>query len=285
MAYAINDAGQITGDIVLNRIRYCFLYTPPGTTSGILFTSTPVSTQGCDARAINSTGWVTGSMYMPNTRFRNAFLRSPSNGQISNYPSIYNTGGAPPSNSFGWGVDDSENVVGEMDQSDPNEPAYQGQAAYSWNSSGTPIANSYYTQELATSRSGVYVALPDAGFGGSSQASLGLPNGPFLNAYCGYWDVIGGNVAAFSMPYAASNQGHAAGSSFCNENDDFNWHATFWGAQGVVDLGFAPSTAYTLSNDDWVVGNSTAVVGRRWRCFSPSIGSPLSDDDQPQLAP
>ena len=115
-----------------------------------------------------------------------------------------------------------------------------------------------FSQELATSGSGAYVAVHDSSE--DTQATL-WPNGPNLDAYCGNWGNAGGPGAAFSMPYAVNNQGHAAGSSFCNENDDFNWHATFWGAQGVVDLGFAPSTAYSLSNDDWVVGNSTAWSG------------------------
>ena len=68
-------------------------------------------------------------------------------------------------------------------------------------------------------------------------------------------------LPAAAVPYAVNNQGHAVGSSFCSYNDPYYYHATFWGPQGVVDLGFPQSTAYAISSDDWVVGNSKAWSG------------------------
>ena len=259
VAYAINEAGQITGDLVYGNNQYCFIYTPgrwPETT----FTSTAASSVWCDARAINSAGWVTGSIYMPNTGLVNAFLRSPSSGEIWNYPST----GADwpdgiPYNSFGWGIDDSLNVVGEMDSFSPNNPGPIGQAAYSWNSAGIPISLTgpypVYSQELATSGSGAYVAV--ASNQGWDEPPALVPQFLQLNAYCGYW---GEAVFAGAIPYAVNNQGHAAGSSYCSYIDFYN-HATFWGSQGVVDLAFPPSIAYAISSDDWVVGHSGAWSG------------------------
>ncbi len=261
VAYAINEAGQITGDLIYGNNQYCFIYTPgrfPGTT----FTSSAASTLWCDAHAINSAGWVTGSIYMPNAGLVNAFLRSPSSGEIKNYPSTGDDfSGGIPYNSFGWGIDDSLNVVGEMDGFFP-DTGYIFQAAYSWNSAGTPIPlypppYPYYSQELATSGSGAYVAVDDVW---QYEQSVLWPNGAYLNAFCGYWD----EGQDLSAAYAVNNQGHAAGTSFCGYTTDpenlYN-HATFWGSQGVVDLGFQPSTAYAISSDDWVVGHSGAWSG------------------------
>jgi hypothetical protein len=180
--------------------------------------------------------------------------------QIWNYPSIYAAfTGEVPFNSFGWGIDDSINVVGEMDAFFPNNPGPVDQAAYSWNSAGTPIPLTplqpdYYSQELATSGSGAYVAVYNPDIFLSAQPAL-APQFIGLNAYCGYWGYSSDPAAA--VPYAVNNQGHAVGSSFCAYNDPYN-HATLWGSQGVVDLAFEPSIAYALSSDDWVVGNSKA---------------------------
>jgi hypothetical protein len=79
VAYAINTSGQITGDLVYGNNQYCFLYSPGA--AGVTFTSAAASTLWCDARAINSTGWLTGAIYMPNAGLVNAFRRSPSSGK------------------------------------------------------------------------------------------------------------------------------------------------------------------------------------------------------------
>jgi hypothetical protein len=158
-------------------------------------------------------------------------------------------------------------VVGEMDAFFPNNPGPVDQAAYSWNSAGTPIPLTplqpdYYGQELATSGSGAYVAVYNPDIFLSAQPAL-APQFIGLNAYCGYWGYSSDPAAA--VPYAVNNQGHAVGSSFCAYNDPYN-HATLWGSQGVVDLAFEPSIAYALSSDDWVVGNSKAwSTGAGWK--------------------
>ena len=200
VAYAINTAGQITGDLVYGNSQYCFLYSPGAV--GATFTSAAASTLWCDARAINSSGWVTGSIYMPNAGLLNAFLRSPSSGKIWNYPSTYAPFGSPeiPYNSYGWGIDDSLNVVGEMDAYYPTSAGYIQQAAYSWNSAGTPISLTpeagYYSQELATSGSGAYVAVYNPDIFSSAQPAL-APQFIGLNAYCGYWGYSSSQLPRF----------------------------------------------------------------------------------------
>src|SRR5450755_4279814 len=141
----------------------------------------------------------------------------------------------------------------------PTNPGAIGQAAYSWNSAGIPISLTgpypVYSQELATSGSGAYVAV--ASNQGWDEPPALVPQFLQLNAYCGYW---GEAVFAGAIPYAVNDQGHAAGSSYCSYIDFYN-HATFWGSQGVVDLAFPPSIAYAISSDDWVVGHSGAWSG------------------------
>jgi len=247
VAYAINEAGQITGDLVYGNNQYCFIYTPglwPGTT----FTSATASTLWCDARAINSAGDVAGSIYVPNG-IVNAFLRQ-SNGALGVYPSIYGY------NSLGWGIDDTRSVVGEMD------PDFVYRTAYSWNSAGTPfdisaayISSGYGYQALATSASGSYISVLDVNGG----MTILVPQGIYLLPLCGFVDGIAGSTA-----YAVNNKGHAVGQAWCEEANDP--HAALWAQlpndleMAATDLG-PTSTAYAISSDDWVVGHSGAWSG------------------------
>ena len=256
VAYAINTAGQITGDLAYGNSQYCFLYSPGAV--GATFTSAAASTLWCDARAINSSGWITGSIYMPNAGVLNAFLRSPSSGKIWNYPSTYANPGGIYYNSYGWGIDDSLNVVGEMDAYYPsNGDIFQ--IASSWNSTGTPVTVPGYSQAYATSASGAYVALYDTY--GSQPPTLW--NISYLNPYCGYWD----GLNEISVAYAVNNHGNSVGFSVCADFGDSNLHATLWTSppsyfnENGTDLGFAPSVAYAISNDGWIVGHSLAWSG------------------------
>src|SRR5262245_52743154 len=61
VAYAISDSGRVTGSFYINTgDQYCFVYTP-GKSAAVTFTSS-TTPHTCDARAINSTGYVAGSI-------------------------------------------------------------------------------------------------------------------------------------------------------------------------------------------------------------------------------
>jgi hypothetical protein len=253
-AYGINENGQVVGTYVIASNQYCFAYKAKATTvTAFTSSATPF---WCDGRAINVWGDVAGTMHMSNGLV-NAFLRT-SAGAVSTYASAYGF------NSFGWGIDNSKNVVGESDEwiSDGN---YSFSHGVTW-SANPSVPPGYFDRRICaygpddtiaygTDPAGKYVAVLDESCDPDSADegyTFQLPTGPWAGLAEPCWNHV-------ERPFAVNSSGHVAGEDICWDEDE-QWHAVLWTPTQMIDLG-SPSYGLALSSDDWVVGWSGAWMG------------------------
>lgn len=246
VAFAINPNGLVTGDYVDGSSQYCFIYYPPTRLrrSGQVVSFSSLAPFWCDARAVDSWGDVAGSMHMSNGLV-NAFLRQ-TNGTITTFPSLYGF------NSFGFGVDDYKEVVGEMDQYvDPSTYTY----ATRWSPNGTAVnlnpfpVSDDYSQALSTNPSGSAVVVNVSNWYPYIWPSS-LANQP----YCANGPELG-EIPVYGS--AVNANGHEVGKMWCFDGS----HAVLWANGAFTDLGFPDSRASAISSDDWIVGWSAAFSG------------------------
>ena len=245
-AFGINDAGQVVGTYVIGSNQYCFIYKAKTVTAF----SSSASPLWCDGRAINAAGDVGGSMHMSNGLV-NAFLRT-SAGTVSTYTSIYGF------NSFGWGIDNAKNVVGEMDRWDSTDnvavPYGSTWSANPWVPPGyfLPNPSDDFEQSVAygTDPTGKWVTV----FGEDSSPYLfNIPTQTWTYLYCA-------TFSSDNIPYAVNTNGHAVGQGECL--GAYTLDAMLW-TPAPIDLGFPPSSGHAISSDDWIVGFSGALAGGR----------------------
>jgi uncharacterized membrane protein len=276
VAYAINENGQIAGSFTSGANQTCFLYTGgKGVTSPITTFNSTTSPQWCDARAINSSGVVAGSI-RTSGGLNVAFNRNVTTGKIRSFVSPF--GG----NSFAYGIDDQGGLVGSIDQFDAQ--GNDNPFAVRWNSAGqvTQLSSQFPSYAGATNPTGSSIAFTAPGYACPVGYVCGIPQWSFLGPPYKLLPFVYTPPDCDNGPQnfatAVNSKGDAVGMVQCYS--DFGSYgisfAELWQSGTVTNLDprssvdsfpGAFSVASAISSDDWVVGTTDYFAPGGWVAF------------------